>query len=196
MTAVEARRMARKPRQRRNATPRDYYEVLGVQRTASADEIKAAYRQCVKAYHPDRNQDPGASEQFRACAEAYETLSDPERRAQYDQYGRGVAPGFGRPHGPRTGAPRRPLRRPTPGEIPPWQPDKKSLRNTINEAAGFADRNFCLRAIYDESIRRGGELLLVSFWAFDGTFGRASLEAYCSVPALEFGGKVTESYNG
>jgi curved DNA-binding protein CbpA len=187
--------MTRKPRKRRNTTPRDYYEALGVSKTASLDEIKSAYRQCVKTYHPDRNKDPEAPARFRACTEAYETLSDPERRAHYDQHGQ-AGTAFGVPHGPRQGVPRRPLRRPAPTEIPPWQPDKRSLRNTINEAAGFADKNFCLRAIYDESLRLGGELLAVYFWAFDGAFGRASFEAYCSVPALGFGGKVLEGYNG
>lgn len=69
------------------ATKRDYYEVLGVARGAAPDEIKRAYRQAALKYHPDRNKEPGAEEQFKAAAEAYEVLSDPEKRARYDRYG-------------------------------------------------------------------------------------------------------------
>jgi molecular chaperone DnaJ len=70
------------------ATQRDYYEILGVERTASGDEIKRAYRRLAMKYHPDRNPgDAEAEAQFKACAEAYEVLNDTERRARYDQYG-------------------------------------------------------------------------------------------------------------
>ena len=70
------------------ATQRDYYEILGVERSASGDEIKRAYRRLAMKYHPDRNPgDAEAEAQFKACAEAYEVLNDTERRARYDQYG-------------------------------------------------------------------------------------------------------------
>ncbi|MBU7578415.1 MAG: DnaJ domain-containing protein, partial [Flavihumibacter sp.] len=67
---------------------RDYYEILGVAKTASADEIKKAYRKVAMQYHPDRNPgDKAAEEKFKEAAEAYEVLSDADKRAQYDRYG-------------------------------------------------------------------------------------------------------------
>src|SRR5262245_24403546 len=69
-------------------TTRDYYEVLSVQKTASGEEIKRSYRRLAMKYHPDRNpDDPKAESKFKECAEAYEVLSDSERRATYDRYG-------------------------------------------------------------------------------------------------------------
>lgn len=74
---------------------RDYYEVLGVSKTASADEIKAAYRKLAIKYHPDRNPgDKEAEEKFKEAAEAYDVLHDPQKRQQYDQFGFN-APGAG-----------------------------------------------------------------------------------------------------
>ena len=68
--------------------PRDYYEILGVSRDATLEEIKRAYRQLALKYHPDRNPgDKEAEERFKELAEAYAVLSDPEKRAQYDRYG-------------------------------------------------------------------------------------------------------------
>lgn len=70
------------------ATKRDYYEVLGVERSASVVEIKKAYRRLAMKYHPDRNGgDAEADAKFRECAEAYEVLSDEQKRARYDRFG-------------------------------------------------------------------------------------------------------------
>ena len=67
---------------------RDYYEVLGVAKTASEDEIKKAYRKIAIKYHPDRNPgDKEAEEKFKEAAEAYDVLHDPQKRQQYDQFG-------------------------------------------------------------------------------------------------------------
>lgn len=75
---------------------RDYYEVLGVEKSASADEIKKAYRKMAMKYHPDRNPgDKEAEAKFKEAGEAYEVLSDDEKRSRYDQYGhQGVDPNF------------------------------------------------------------------------------------------------------
>ena len=79
---------------------RDYYEVLGVGKNATEDEIKKAYRKIAIKYHPDRNPgDKTADEKFKEAAEAYDVLHDPQKRKQYDQFGfdgpAGMGGGFG-----------------------------------------------------------------------------------------------------
>ena len=79
---------------------RDYYEVLGVQKNASADEIKKSYRKVAMQYHPDRNPgDKAAEEKFKEAAEAYEILGDADKKAQYDRYGHAGVSGNGRGFG-------------------------------------------------------------------------------------------------
>ena len=71
------------------ATPqyKDYYQTLGVARTATEKDIKSAYRRLARQYHPDVNKDPKATERFKLINEAYEVLSDPKKRTKYDQLG-------------------------------------------------------------------------------------------------------------
>jgi len=74
----------------------DYYAILGISRNASANDIKKAYRQAAIRYHPDRNPgDADAEARFKQCAEAYEVLSDPDKRARYDQFGKAGLRGAG-----------------------------------------------------------------------------------------------------
>ena len=76
------------------ATKRDFYEVLGVAKTASAAELKKAYRQQALKYHPDRNKAGDAAEKFKEISEAYEVLANPEKRQAYDQFGHSAGDPF------------------------------------------------------------------------------------------------------
>jgi curved DNA-binding protein len=77
---------------------KDHYQTLGVSKTASTDDIKRAFRRLAKEYHPDRNKAAGAEDKFKQINEAHEVLSDPDKRAAYDQGGDPFA-GFGNTHG-------------------------------------------------------------------------------------------------
>ena len=78
------------------ASKRDYYEILDVSKTASAEEIKKAYRKKAIQYHPDKNPgDKESEEKFKEAAEAYEVLSDENKRARYDQFGHAGVGGRG-----------------------------------------------------------------------------------------------------
>ncbi len=66
---------------------KDYYKILGIDKTASAEDIKKQYRRLAKKYHPDVSKEPNAEEKFKEAKEAYEVLSDPEKRQSYDTLG-------------------------------------------------------------------------------------------------------------
>jgi curved DNA-binding protein len=72
---------------------KDYYKILGVERDAKADAIKSSYRKLARQHHPDISKEKGAEDRFKEISEAYEVLKDPEKRAAYDQVGRGFKPG-------------------------------------------------------------------------------------------------------
>ena len=79
---------------------RDYYQVLGVTRSASQDDIRTKFRRLALEYHPDRNKAPHAEEKFKEINEAYQVLTDPKKRSQYDHLGHagvGGVGGFDRP---------------------------------------------------------------------------------------------------
>lgn len=77
------------------ASERDYYEILGVNKNADADQLKNAFRNLARKYHPDINKEPDAEEKFKEINEAYQVLSDPDKRAAYDRYGKAGVSGMG-----------------------------------------------------------------------------------------------------
>lgn len=81
----------------------DYYKILGVSKTASAEELKKAYRKLALQYHPDRNKSKEAEEKFKEINHAYEILSNPQKKAQYDQFGASSFQGGGGPYGSQAG---------------------------------------------------------------------------------------------
>src|SRR5690606_18051527 len=76
---------------------RDYYDVLGITKNASQDEIKKAYRTLAKKYHPDVSKEPDAEAKFKEVQEAYDVLNDPQKKANYDQFGHASTNGGGNP---------------------------------------------------------------------------------------------------
>ena len=97
---------------------KDYYQVMGVPRTASQDEIKRAYRKLARKYHPDVSKEKDAEEKFKELQEAHEVLKDPEKRAAYDQLGPDWRPGPGFPAAARLGQGLRVLARRRPARAP------------------------------------------------------------------------------
>src|SRR3954452_6103412 len=85
------------------ATKRDYYEVLGVQKSASEDDIKKAFRAKARQLHPDVNKEPEAETQFKEVSEAYEVLIDADKRAAYDRFGHAAVSGNGAGYDPFSG---------------------------------------------------------------------------------------------
>src|SRR5436853_993930 len=85
------------------ATKRDYYEVLGVQKSASEDDIKKAFRAKARQLHPDLNKAPEAEAQFKEVSEAYEVLIDADKRAAYDRFGHAAVSGNGTGYDPFAG---------------------------------------------------------------------------------------------
>ena len=74
---------------------RDYYEILGVPKNASSEDLKSAFRRLARQYHPDVNKDSDAEERFKEINEAYAVLSDPEKRSAYDRFGHAGVKGMG-----------------------------------------------------------------------------------------------------
>jgi DnaJ-class molecular chaperone len=124
--------------------PRDYYQVLGVSRSASQDEIKAAYRKLVRKYHPDANKnDASAAAKFKEVQEAYDVLSDAKKRENFDRFGRADAP----PEPPPGARSYRTARGPGGFGGGPWQagtaPDMSdvNLDDIFEKFAGFSRRS-------------------------------------------------------
>jgi molecular chaperone DnaJ len=111
---------------------RDYYEVLGVNRQASEEEIKSAYRTNAMKYHPDRNKNKDAEGKFKEASEAYAVLSDPEKKDTYDRYGHNAPQGFG---------------------IPPWGINPEELFRNFWGTQSRARSNSDLKVVVKISLR-------------------------------------------
>ena len=131
---------------------RDFYEVLGVSRTASEAEIKKAYRQLARQHHPDANlDDPDSEERFKEVSLAYETLSDPQKRSVYDRYGiDGLRNAASRRWRPVRWGIVRSLRR-----VLRWQSVRRRAC-AIGPAAWCRSRGHGRRALRDRGVRRRG----------------------------------------
>jgi curved DNA-binding protein len=119
----------------------DYYQVLGVSRTASQEEIQRAYRRLARAYHPDLNPDPGAEERFKQISEAYHVLSDPQSRRRYEAAGGREEPpaGWRRGPGARQWPPGGRQREPT-GWFRPGSAEDTDLEDLLSGLFGGARR--------------------------------------------------------
>lgn len=137
--------------------PRDYYEVLGVSRSASADEIKKAYRRLAKKYHPDVNKgDKGAEEKFKEISHVYDILGDPEKKKKYDQFGQWAEQGG---FDPRRQAYRT------------WSWSAPGGGGSRGDQAGF---DFDLGDIFGDIFGMGGRRRRPEGWPFEGQRGETA----------------------
>jgi curved DNA-binding protein len=116
---------------------KDYYKVLGLERSATQDEVKRAYRKLARTFHPDINKEPGAEDKFKELGEAYEVLSDPEKRAAYDELGASWKAG-------------QEFRRP-----PEWDTGFEHAGAGPRAEAGSADFSDFFESLFGRATRRG-----------------------------------------
>src|SRR5207248_2600380 len=164
------------------AMAQDLYDVLGVSRTASDDEIQKAYRKLARQHHPDRNPgDKAAEARFKDISAAYEVLSDKQKRAQYDQFG-AAGPGFPNGEGPGGSHHGGGSSRTTPAGI-----DDAKTRRLGGQGPNGADIPLTIHvAPHPHSRREGNDLIL----AVPLSLAEAVLGGKVDVPTLD-GGKLT-----